>query len=311
MSYHQILRSQQFERADIELICEDSEQMRKIDGKACDLLKGKILYWLSLEESTRTRGAAQGAIMRLGGNSIATTDPTMSSMAKGESFEHTIRVISDQCHVLVLRTKEEGQVAIAAQHARSHLINAGDGPGQHPTQALTDIFTMRDIFGQIDGKKIALAGDLKYGRTHRSLAYMLSKFDIEKLFLVAPDVVQMKPDILEHLDEAGVNYELTDDLRAVAPQVDVINMSRIQKARFGECPEDYERACGQVVINQELLDIMREDTIIMHPLPIDSKEGREITPEVDNDCRARYFDQSKNKVYVMMAILCQIFKSDI
>jgi len=211
------------------------------------------------------------------------------------------------CDVLVLRTKEEGEVSIAAKYAQCHLINAGDGPGQHPTQALTDIFTIRDILGQIDGKKIALVGDLKYGRTHRSLAYMLSKFKIKKLFLVAPDVVQMKSDILKHLDEAGVNYEQTDDLRAVAPQVDVINMSRIQKARFGDCPEDYERACGQVVINQELLDIMRKDTIIMHPLPIDSAVGKEITQEVDNDPRARYFEQSKNKIYIMMALLCEIF----
>jgi len=252
------------------------------------------------EPSTRTRLSFESAMMRLGGRVISTENAReFSSAAKGETLEDTIRIVDGYADVIVLRHYESGAAERAARVSSVPIINAGDGPGQHPTQALLDLYTIEKELGHVDGISIAMVGDLANGRTVRSLCYLLAKYKDVKMYFVAPDVVRMRDDIKEYLKRHRIPFYEEEDLKEVASKVDVIYQTRIQKERFGDRIEDYERARGVYIINHEILDAMKPDAIIMHPLP----RVDEIAPEVDEDPRAAYFRQAQNGLYIRMALL--------
>jgi len=201
--------------------------------------------------------------------------------------------------VIVLRHGEVGTAKRAAAVSRVPIINAGDGVGQHPTQALLDLYTIHKEIGSIDGLKIAMVGDLAQGRTVRSLAYLLSKFNDTRMYFVAPPLLKMKEDILEHLRERGSWFAEETTLDRVLPEVDVVYQTRVQKERFGDRIADYESCRGIYVINQDSLRLMKSNAIIMHPLP----RLEEIAMEVDQDPRAAYFREAQNGLFVRMALL--------
>ena len=192
-----------------------------------------------------------------------------------------------------------GSAARAAGAASKPLINAGDGPGQHPTQALLDVYTIQKELGRLDNIKVALVGDLANGRTVRSLAYLLAKFTDVELVFVAPDVVRMGDDIKEYLTSRGVKWSESQDLMAVAARVDVLYQTRIQKERFVDRPQDYEAARGKYIVTKAVMDALSPKGIVMHPLP----RLDEITTECDADPRAAYFRQAQNGLYIRMALL--------
>lgn len=302
-----VVESQQFDREMLEELFEVAKEMEVItaEGKECKLLAGKVMGTLFYEPSTRTRLSFETAMCRLGGKVVSTENAReFSSVAKGETLEDTIRTLEQYVDVIVLRHFQAGSARIAANAASVPLISAGDGPGQHPTQALLDIYTIQKEIGKIDGTSVALVGDLANGRTARSLAYVLSKFNGVKLYFVAPDVARINQDIKDHLSENGCEWKEVDDLSSIASEVDVLYQTRIQKERYGDRPEDYEKAQGKYIVDKKLIEAMKKDAVVMHPLP---RVG-EITPDVDSDPRAAYFRQAKNGLYIRMALLATLLK---
>ena len=279
---------------------------------------------LFYEPSTRTRLSFESAMARLGGTVLSTESAgEYSSAAKGETLEgmlsyeyytlllsfiiydvldvyaDTIRTVEGYADTIVLRHFQAGSARKAANAASVPIINAGDGPGQHPTQALLDVYTIQREIGRLDNFRIGMVGDLANGRTVRSLAYVLSMYDNVKMYFVAPDVVRMKIDIKTFLTEQGIEWEEVEDLKAVAADVDVLYQTRIQKERFQDRPEDYEKAKGKYIIDEEVMNLLPKDGVVMHPLP----RVDEIDPRVDDDPRAAYFRQARNGLYVRMALL--------
>ncbi|KAK9812031.1 hypothetical protein WJX73_010341 [Symbiochloris irregularis] len=254
-------------------------------------LDGYVMSTLFYEPSTRTRLSFEAAMAKLGGSVVSTENAReFSSVAKGETLEDTIRTVEGYSDVVVLRHYLAGSAKAAASVAAIPVLNAGDGPGQHPTQALLDVYTILREVGKVNDVRIALVGDLANGRTARSLAYLLSMYSNVKMYFVAPDVVRMGEDIKEFLDSKGVDWEEASDLKAVAAEVDVLYQTRIQKERFQDRPEDYEKARGKFIVDSKLMDILPRKSVVMHPLP----RVDEITPEVDADPRAAYFRQTRN-----------------
>jgi aspartate carbamoyltransferase catalytic subunit len=258
---------------------------------------------LFYEPSTRTRFSFEAAMHRLGGSVVSTENAAeFSSVAKGETLEDTVRILNGYADVLVIRHYEVGSARRAASVSRIPVINAGDGAGQHPTQALLDLYTIHKEIGAIDGLRIAMVGDLAQGRTVRSLAYLLSKYQDVRIYFVAPPLLKMKEDILDHLREKGVWYTEETDLDKVLPEVNVVYQTRIQKERFGDRIADYEQCRGVYLIASESLRLMKADAIVMHPLP----RLDEIAKEVDSDPRAAYFRQAQNGLCVRMALLTMV-----
>jgi aspartate carbamoyltransferase catalytic subunit len=254
---------------------------------------------LFYEPSTRTRLSFEAAMLRLGGQTMGTDNAReFSSAAKGETLEDTIQIVGGYADVIVLRHYEEGAAKRAAAISSIPVINAGDGPGQHPTQALLDLYTIRDELGKIDGIRVAMVGDLANGRTVRSLTYLLSKFRDIKVWFVAPPQVAMRPDLKAHLDEHHIPWVETEDLESVLPEVDVVYQTRIQKERFTDL-DAYDAIKGIYRIDNSSLALMRKYAIVMHPLP----RVDEIAPEVDADPRAAYFRQARNGLHIRMALL--------
>ncbi|MEO0102142.1 MAG: aspartate carbamoyltransferase [candidate division WOR-3 bacterium] len=304
MKLHHIIEAQQFSRKVLEEIFSVAEEMEEIAKKGgARILPGKVMATLFYEPSTRTRLSFESAMRRLGGEVVSTEDAKQfSSAAKGESLEDTIRVVGGYVDIIVIRHYESGSAKRAAEVSPVPIINAGDGPGQHPTQALLDLWTIKKEIGYLDGLKIALVGDLAHGRTVRSLSYLLTKYKDVTIYFVAPEVVRMREDIKDYLKRYKVVFWEEEDLLRVAPKVDVIYATRIQKERFGEKIEDYEKAKDRYIIDANILKVMKEKAIIMHPLPRVS----EIRPEVDQDKRAAYFRQAQNGLYIRMALLKMI-----
>jgi aspartate carbamoyltransferase catalytic subunit len=306
MKLKHILESQQFTRPLINELFSVADQMDRIlvRGGTKDYDK-KIMATLFYEPSTRTRFSFEAAMHRLGGRVLSTENAReFSSGAAGESLEDTINVLNNYTDVIVLRHNEIDGSRRAAKVSQVPIINAGDGKGgQHPTQALLDLYTIYKERGSIEGLKIAFSGDLASGRTVRSLSYLLGKFERVRLYFVAPPVIQMKNDILEYLDKNEVWYDITDGLKSVVPEVDVVYQTRIEKARFGDKPEDYEKYIKEYYIDRDMLQRMSRDAIIMHPLP----RLKEISQNVDDDPRAAYFRQAKNGILIRMALLSMVF----
>ena len=298
---HHVIEAQQFDVPTLTKLIEVTEKMEKVvaSGGTSDF-HNRIMATLFYEPSTRTRFSFETAMHRLGGRVISTENAReFSSVSKGETLEDTIRILNGYADVIVMRHNEVGAAKRASAVSRVPIINAGDGAGQHPTQALLDLYTVRKEVGKIDGLSIAMVGDLAQGRTVRSLAYLLSKYSGVKMYFVAPPLLRMKEDILEHLRERNVWYAEESELAKVLPEVDVVYQTRIQKERFGDRIEDYEACRGVYVIDKDCLRLMKPNAIVMHPLP----RLDEITMDVDKDRRAAYFRQAQNGLYVRMALL--------
>jgi aspartate carbamoyltransferase catalytic subunit len=294
-----VIESQQFSRTLLEDLFARAEEIKREPQRFIGRLAGHVMAALFYEPSTRTRLSFEAAMLRLGGQTMGTDNAReFSSAAKGETLEDTIRIVSGYADVIVLRHNEEGAARRAAAVSDVPIINAGDGPGQHPTQALLDLYTIRDELSRIDGVRVAMVGDLANGRTVRSLAYLLSKYRDVKLWFVAPPQVAMRDDLKAHLDEHRIPWVETQDLDAVLPEVDVVYMTRIQKERFTD-PAAYEAVRGTYRMDRTALALMRKYAVLMHPLP----RVDEIAPEVDGDPRSAYFRQARNGLHVRMALL--------
>ena len=306
MDLYHVIEAQQFDVPTILHLIETTGEMEKVVASGgTSQFRGRIMATLFYEPSTRTRFSFESAMHRLGGSVVSTENAAeFSSVAKGETLEDTVRILNGYADVLVIRHYDVGSAKRAASVSRIPVINAGDGPGQHPTQALLDLYTIHKEIGAIDGLRIAMVGDLAQGRTVRSLAYLLSKFQDIRIFFVAPPLLKMKEDILDHLREKQVWYAEETDLDKVLPQVDVVYQTRIQKERFGDRISDYEKCRGVYLINSDSLRLMRANAIVMHPLP----RLDEIAMEVDSDPRAAYFRQAQNGLCVRMALLSMVLK---
>ena len=268
-------------------------------GRIPKLLQDKILSCIFYEPSTRTRFSFESAMIKLGGQVISTENAGhFSSAIKGETLEDSIRVISGYSDIIVLRHHESGAAEQAAKVSSVPIINAGDGDGEHPTQALLDLYTIKKELGRTDNFKIGMVGDLRYGRTIHSLIYLLSLNHNIEIFLVAPKELQLPQKYKLFLNSKKIQFSELDNLESVLSNVDVLYMTRIQKERFASA-RLYERVKTSFVLNKKLLGKLGKRAIIMHPLP----RINEISREVDNDKRAAYFRQAQNGLYIRMALL--------
>lgn len=297
-----IISIKQFSRSDLEYIFAVAHEMRAMVERVgtFDLLKGKILANLFYEPSTRTSSSFLAAMERLGGNVISISEVRYSSVAKGESLPDTVRTLECYADVIVIRHPELGSAAIAAQAARKPVINAGDGVGEHPTQALLDAFTIHEELGNLENLTVTMVGDLKYGRTVHSLSRLLSLYNA-KLHYVSPDILRMPPEIIAELEAKGVSQTEHRTLDKVLWETDVLYVTRVQRERFPS--EDvYESVKGAYVINAEVMKGAKPRTIVMHPLP----RVNEISVDFDDDPRAAYFRQMEYGLYVRMALLAMV-----
>ncbi|MBW2064542.1 MAG: aspartate carbamoyltransferase [Deltaproteobacteria bacterium] len=297
-----ILHGNQFSKEDLDRVMEVAEEFERglERGETYDLLKGKVLATLFFEPSTRTRLSFESAMLSLGGGVTSVASGATSSAAKGETISDTALTVSQYAHVIVMRHPEIGSAAEAARVATVPVINAGDGAGQHPTQALLDVFTIRKEVGKLDGITVSMVGDLKYGRTVHALVELLSLYEV-RLRLVSPDLLRIPQDIVKNLKEKGLEVMETDDLIKASGESDLLYVTRIQKERFSDIKE-YEKIKGSYVVDNALLQRAKKDIIIMHPLP----RVDEISPEVDSYKGAAYFRQVRNGVYVRMALLALV-----
>lgn len=298
-----ILTVSQFDTIQLERIFERAREMREMVRRigGADLLKGRVLACLFYEPSTRTSASFISAMERLGGSVIPITQGVQfSSVSKGESLPDTIRTLEQYSDVIVLRHPELGSAQVAADYASVPIINAGDGPGEHPTQALLDLFTIQDELGRINGLKIAMVGDLRYGRTVHSLTKLLLHYDVTLRF-VSPEILRMPLTIMNEVLDAGMEVRETHDVAEVIENANVLYVTRVQKERFSDLSQ-YEEVKNQYEITPGLMTQAKEKMIIMHPLP---RVG-EIHYAVDADPRAAYFRQVQNGMYIRMAILAAV-----
>ncbi|MCI4344939.1 MAG: aspartate carbamoyltransferase [Thermoplasmata archaeon] len=289
-------------REEIEEVLRASRRMIPIaEGtKPSSALEGKILTLAFFEPSTRTRLSFESAATRLGGHCVSISDAAQSSVRKGESLYDTVHMLSSYGDAIVLRHPNEGSARLAAQTSEKPVINAGDGAGQHPSQTLLDLATMHEAFGTLSGLRVALLGDLKYGRTVHSLAHALAMFGVE-LVVSSPPGLGLPEEVREHLDQLGARVTEVDQIHRAVRDVDVLYVTRIQKERFGDLAE-YEKVAGSYRIDRAVLAGAKPRLIVMHPLP---RTG-EIAPEVDATPHAAYFRQAFLGVPVRMALLSLI-----
>jgi aspartate carbamoyltransferase len=298
-----ILHGNQFSKKDIETIIRNASLFEKELKKKSffNLLKGKILATLFFEPSTRTRLSFETAMQRLGGGVISVASAESSSAAKGETVADTARTVAQYADAIVIRHPRLGSAKEAADAVPIPVINAGDGAGQHPTQALLDIYTIYKELGSLKDLRVAMVGDLKYGRTVHALAELLSLFQA-RLYFVSPAILRMPEEITSGLRRKGMEVIETEDMFKAASESSLIYMTRIQKERFGDLSE-YERVRGSYIMNREFLDRIKKKIIILHPLP----RVDEISTDVDDYPGAAYFRQMRNGVFVRMALLAMIF----
>jgi aspartate carbamoyltransferase catalytic subunit len=298
-----LVESQQFTVPLLMELFDRSRGMERVVARGGSLdYQNRIMATLFYAPSTRTRFSFEAAMHRLGGRVLSTEQAKVfSSEVEGEQVEDSIRIIGSYSDVIVIRHHEEGGARRAADVSPVPVINAGDGMGgQHPTQALLDLYT---IYRErpLDGLSVAIIGELDRGRTARSLAYLLAKFDRVKIFFVSPPELQMRPDILQYLDEHSVRYEIETDVERVIREVDVVYQTRIRPDRIPDA-----RRVNRYVINSAVLQAMKADAMILHPLP----RTVELDKTVDSDPRARYFHQAVNGLYVRMALLTMLLEKD-
>jgi aspartate carbamoyltransferase len=297
-----IVSIEQFDKKDIELLFLEAMAMRKlveVNG-GNNLLSGKILANLFYEPSTRTSSSFEAAMKRLGGDVIQINNVNYSSVAKGESVTDTVRTLEQYSDLTVIRHNQEGSVALAASVAGNPIINAGDGVGEHPTQALLDLFTIQQTVGRLQGLTVVMVGDLLNGRTVHSLAKLLALYKVNLKF-VSPKELKMPPEYTNYLVKNGCSHSEFSSIEAALPGADVLYMTRVQKERFSSLDE-YERLKHAYILDAKMLKNVPKALSIMHPLP---RVG-EIKEEVDKDPRAKYFEQMKYGMYVRMALLALV-----
>ncbi|OYT25969.1 MAG: aspartate carbamoyltransferase [Candidatus Altiarchaeales archaeon ex4484_96] len=299
-----IISIHDFSRDEIDFVLEKSRLMedRLASNKPMNLMDGKILANLFFEPSTRTRMSFETAMKRLGGKTIGFNVAESTSEVKGETIADTVRVVEGYADVIVLRHHVEGAARLASENIDVPMINGGDGANQHPTQTLLDLYTIQKEYGKIDDLSIAIIGDLKYGRTVHSLANALEYYGV-KLTFISPRELRMPKRVVDGLRDKGIDVRETTKLRL--GKADVVYATRIQRERFPD-PQEYKRVKEAYVLDSNILGKLKDDAIIMHPLPRVS----EIAPEIDDTRHARYFEQSNNGVPVRMALLCMVLGVD-
>ena len=301
--YEHIIESQQFDEDYLRRLFALATRMKH--GSVERSLTGRIIATLFYEPSTRTRLSFEAAALRLGAQIISTENAReFSSAAKGESIEDTIRVLCAYADAIVMRHYENDACERALRVATRPIINAGSGSAQHPTQALLDLFTIYEHHNTLENLHIALVGDLLRGRTVNSLVYLLSKFSGNTFTFISPENCTVKQGVKDHLAEHAIAYTESYDLNTALEKADVLYVTRIQKERFDD-PREYEQARGKFILTKEKADKMLTKSIIMHPLP----RVDEIEADVDENPRARYFEQAENGLYVRMALLQLILQS--
>ena len=294
-----IISIKDFTKEEINYILKIAQAMEPIAAKGSDMLKGKILATLFFEPSTRTRLSFEAAMHKLGGSTIGFAEAELASVKKGENLADTVRTVENYADIIAVRHPLEGAARLAAEFAKVPIINGGSGAEEHPTQALLDLYTIMKEKRKINGLKIALVGDLRYGRTVHSLAYALSLYNIE-LYLISPESLRMRREVLQTIKEKIPVIEKTS-LEKTVSQVDVLYVTRIQKERFPD-PAEYIKVKGSYRIDLNTLNEAKEGLIILHPLP----RVDEIAPEVDNTQYAKYFPEVWNGIVMRMALLALI-----
>jgi len=267
------------------------------EGKWQNACKGKIVASLFFEPSTRTKLSFDTAIALTGASVIGFSSAAASSTSKGESLSDTIKTIDQYADIIVMRHSVEGAARRAAEVANAPVINAGDGANQHPTQTFLDLFTIFELKERVDNLKIGLMGDLRFGRTIHSLVMALSFYNAE-LYLISPSILKLPSYYLDYLDSKGIKYHELEDFTEVGNELDVLYCTRIQRERFAD-PVEYQKVANSYEISRDNIESLAKNTIILHPLP----RVNEISPNVDDDPRSRYFYQAKNGVYTRAALL--------
>jgi aspartate carbamoyltransferase catalytic subunit len=297
-----ILDGGQFSREEIDHIMAVADDFRSQlkDKPALDLMKGYVLATLFFEPSTRTRLSFEAAMHRLSGNVIGFSSAESTSTAKGETLTDTIRTVDQYADIIAMRHPQIGSARVAAEVARAPVLNGGDGAGQHPTQALLDLYTIQCERGVVDGTTIVLCGDLKNGRTVHAGVEIYKHYHC-KLILVAPDQLKMPAEIVSKLHRHGIQVEETPNLEDALVKADVLYMTRIQKERFVD-PAEYDRLKGSYVLTREMVERIQPGLTVMHPLP----RVNEISTDVDSLSTAAYFRQMGNGVFIRMALIAAV-----
>ncbi len=296
-----IISVRQFESQDVESLFVETDQMAAMVGESgCSrLLDDQVVANLFYQPSTRTFLSFEAAAQRLGARTVSTQGVEFSSLSKGETLEDTIRTAGQYAGAITLRHPDEGSAERAARASTVPIINGGDGPGEHPTQALLDLYTIRESLGGIDNLTITMLGDLKYSRTVHSLARLLALYDI-RLHYVSPEQLAMPQHITDSLT-GTVEQAATAELSEVLAETDVLYVTRVQQEYFTD-PEEYARHKGAYVVDEKVMEGAKQDMIVMHPLP----RVDEIHPGVDRDPRAVYFKQVENGMFIRMALLALV-----
>ena len=298
-----LIESQQLDKNTIFTLFNKADELKTSNKK---LLSRKILATLFYEPSTRTRLSFESAMLKLGGNVISTENAKeFSSAVKGESLEDTIRIISSYVDIIVIRHFEEGAAKIASSVSPIPIINGGDGSGQHPTQALLDLYTIYKEIGRIDNITVVIVGDLKHGRTVRSLCYLFGKFKDIKIIFISPEHLKIKEDIKEYLKKHNIKFEEQTELNKYLPKADIVYMTRIQKERMSD--EDYNKSKEIYSITEENLKLLKKTSRLLHPLPHIEEIKLSLKTE-QKDKRVAYFRQAKNGLYIRMALLSYLLE---
>jgi len=294
-----------FSRQELETLFDEADLMLSAleRGRSLRVLEGYVMATAFFEPSTRTKLSFQTAMLRLGGSYIDLPPEEVSSRAKGENLADTIRMLDSYADVIVIRHRVEGAARFAAEIAAHPVINGGDGTRDHPTQAMIDLYTVRRALGAIDGLAYGVLGDLKYGRAARSFILGLSLFRPKKVYLISPPQLACRRDVLEVLEERGVEYEEASSLASVIGELDVLYVTRIQRERFPD-PAEYEKVRGSYRVSLEVLKGAKEGLVVLHPLP----RVDELAFDVDGTKHAWYFTQAAFGVPVRMALLKLLLK---
>lgn len=296
-----VISIRDFTREELLELFKEADRMQRYRSGGLDILKDKILALAFFEPSTRTMFSFQSAMQKLGGKTISLSEVKKTSIAKGESLRDTILMLREYADALVIRHYIEGAAKYAAEIADIPVINAGDGARCHPTQAMIDLYTIQMIKGRIEGLKVGVLGDLKYGRASNSFIYGLTLFKPIYLYLISPKELVLRQEVKDYLNEVNVTYYEVEDLRSVINELDVLYVTRIQKERFPD-PTEYEKVKDSYRVDLSVLKNAKDDLMILHPLP----RVTEIPYEVDSTKYAYYFLQASNGVPVRMALLKMI-----
>jgi len=296
-----------FSTAELEQLMDVADDIRTNPSKYSEVCHGKKLATCFYEPSTRTRLSFEAAMLNLGGSTLGFSEASSSSAAKGESVSDTIRVISSYADICAMRHPKEGAPLVASLHSSIPVINAGDGGHQHPTQTLTDLYTIRSLKGEIKDMTIGLCGDLKFGRTVHSLINALVRYPNIKFVLISPEELRVPEYIREDvLDANGCEYVEVDSLDDVMPELDILYMTRVQRERFFN-EEDYIRLKDFFILTPQKMSLAKKDMMVLHPLP----RVNEISVEVDDDPRAMYFTQAQYGVYIRMALILNLLEMEV